>query len=105
MLLYLKHPSKEYFSNRLCLIYSPFPLSSTCSVYNRQAGRVQNIFGTSLTNTKCTFLCMYNVHCNTYFRPKFLYFLQFFWTLCRTENHRLDPMDLNIYNLERNPRL
>ena len=49
----------------------------------KSVDRVQNIFGTSeinfLKNPRCTFLCMYNVHCNTYIFKDIVFL--FFWTL------------------------
>jgi hypothetical protein len=97
---------QSIFGNKLCLIHSPSP-RSICSVYNRQAGRVQNIFGTSLfcntifNNPRSTFLCTYNVHCSTFILgPSFsIFFKSFCWTQGRKENHRLDPVDLKIHTL------
>ncbi len=45
-----------------------------------QSSRVQNSFGTSVTNCftnpRCTFICAYNVDCNTHIlAPVFIYFL------------------------------
>ncbi len=47
---------------------------------------------------RCSFLYKYNEHCNTYILALvYNIFLKLFLTL--------GPMDLNIYSLERNPRL